>query len=31
MRVVLKVSGESLKGEFDLDNNALEIVLRDIK
>ena len=31
MRVVLKVSGESLKGEFCLDNNALETVLRDIK
>ena len=31
MRVVLKISGESLKGEFDLDNKALEIVLRDIK
>ena len=31
MRVVLKISGESLKGEFDLDNNALEKVLKDIK
>ena len=31
MRVVLKVSGESLKGEYDLDNNALELVLKDIK
>ncbi len=32
MRVVLKISGESLKGEeYDLDNNALELVLKDIK
>ena len=31
MRVVLKISGESLKGEYDLDSNALENALRDAK
>lgn len=31
MRVVLKVSGEALKGEFDLDNNGLDNILKDIK
>ena len=31
MRIVLKISGESLKGEYDLDNSALETVLRDVK
>ena len=31
MRIVLKISGESLKGEYDLDNTALETVLRDVK
>lgn len=31
MRVVLKISGESLKGEYDLDNSALENALKDVK
>lgn len=31
MRVVLKISGESLKGENSLDNNLLNLVLKDIK